>query len=254
MTTVLYERKNGISYVTLNRPKAYNAMNEAMIKELHIISKQIKENDDRFVIVSGEGPAFSAGGDVQMMAKGHSVKEMETMMDTIKELVLNWYHLNKIVISAVAGPCAGLGLSFALNADFVIAHDKAKFGMLFAGVGFVPDGGGHFFLERKLGSEQAKKFIWSMEQIEAKKAKEIGLIDEVTSDDPVQVAEAYVKKMSQLPFEAVISTKEIYQKVENDRLSAILDEEKVKQTYLSQTDNHREGVQAFIEKRSPKFK
>ena len=253
MSAVLLEREDGLSIVTLNRPQSYNAMNEVMLSQLLETVKQLEGNDDRIVIICGAGDAFSAGGDVQMMADERTNEEMAETMDLINELVLRLYKLNKIVISAIHGSAAGLGLSLALNSDITLAHKDAKIGMLFAGVGFVPDGGGHFFLEKRIGAHRAKQFIWSIQQIDGKHGQAFGLIDEITEADVVETAKQYGKKLLQLPFEASIATKHIYNEQDEQKLRAILAAEKVAQIELSQTADHKEGVQAFLEKRIPRF-
>lgn len=253
MDTVLYRSENRVAYVTLNRPELYNAMDANLLNELLVVIEKIENSNDRIVILSGAGAAFSSGGDVSMMDSDALRDEMEDLMGLIHEITVRWFSLKQIVISAVHGSAAGLGLSFALNADIVIAEKEAKFGMLFAGVGFVPDGGGHYFLQKRLGINRAKQFIWSMKQVRASEAKQMGLIDEVVANDVLQAANELAKQMSLLPFDAVMATKSIYCHDEIELLESILIQEKQAQMELAKGENHREGVRAFLEKRHPRF-
>lgn len=253
METVLYRSENRIAYVTLNRPQLYNAMDGHLLKDLLGVIEKIEHSNDRVVVITGAGAAFSAGGDVSMMGSDALLDGMEDLMDLIHEITIRWFSLKKIVISAVHGSAAGLGLSLALNADIVIAETEAKLGMLFAGVGFVPDGGGHYFLQKRLGMNRAKQFIWSMKQVKANEAKQMGLIDEVTTGDVLQAANELAQHMSFLPFDAVLATKNIYRQEEIGLIESILRQEKQAQIELAKGENHREGVRAFLEKRQPRF-
>src|SRR5690625_1923007 len=139
MANILYKRENGVSYMTLNRPKNYNALDVETLKDMANIVKGIEQNDDSIVVIGGEGKAFCAGGDITMMGQKGQEEFYAELMDLISETTLRLYSLDKIVITVVQGSAAGLGLSFALNSDFIIADKEAKFGMLFAGIGLVPD-------------------------------------------------------------------------------------------------------------------
>ena len=129
MSTVLYESKNGVSYVYMNRPERYNAMNKEMLTELLDVLSEVEQNEDRIVVLSGKGKAFSAGGDIGMMADLADKSFYEEVMQTIGDIALKLYMMPKMVISAVHGSAAGLGLSLALTADYVVAQQEAKLGM-----------------------------------------------------------------------------------------------------------------------------
>lgn len=253
MESVLYESKHQISFITFNRPEMYNAMDESFLKQMLEIIKKVEKSTDRIVIVHGKGAAFSAGGDVAMMGSDDVTEKMESMMDLINEITIRWYGLKKITIAAIHGSVAGLGLSFALNNDYMIAHEKTKMGMLFAGVGLMPDGGGHFFLKEKLGVHHAKQFIWSMQQVDVGQAKKMGMVDEITSENILEAATRFANQLLQLPFTAAMKTKEAYHNEQIGELKRFLAIEKEEQIKLSHSENHQEGVRAFLEKRKPKF-
>lgn len=255
MDFIEYESKQGISYIYLNRPKSFNALNRQMLCELLETIEQIENNNDSVIIVAGKGKAFSAGGDMHMLKQDfHERSSFDDVMDMIESIVLRLYQMPKIVISAVKGSAAGLGLSLALTADHVVAERQATLGMLFLGVGLVPDGGGHFWLQERMGSHQAKQFIWSMRQVQGDEAKSLGLVDELTEDKALDCATKRAKQYLVSPLQAMLKTKQIYRSQREGILKHYLAEEKEAQWHLKNTADHQEGVAAFLEKRHPVFK
>ncbi|GIO25668.1 enoyl-CoA hydratase-related protein [Ornithinibacillus bavariensis] len=254
MNYVSCESKLNISYIQLNRPDRYNALNLEMLEELLQVVKEVEKRADKVVILRGEGNAFCAGGDIAMM-KDFSDKEFfDDVMDTISDIVRKLYMMPKIVISAVQGSAAGLGLSLALTADYVVTNKEAKFGMLFAGVGLAPDGGGHFWAEQRLGTQQAKQFIWgNPKQVTGDEAKNLGLADLLVEGDILVGAQKLAHTLLTSPLEAMLKTKLTYHESHLETLNDYLKKEKQNQWELRSTLDHQEGVQAFLEKRKPTF-
>lgn len=254
MENVIYMSNEGVSTISLNRPEAYNALDAQTLKDLLEVINIVKNNDDKIVILTGEGPAFCAGGDINMMEEVTSGDDFEKIMDLITELTLELYSLPKLLISAINGSVAGLGLSIALNSDYIIAEEKAEFGVLFAGIGLIPDGGGHFHLEERLGTHKAKQFIWGMKKVKGEKAKEMGLADIVTNKRAVIEATQLAKTLKFAPLLTMIESKLILSEMKKDKLIAYLEAEKQSQLKMSQTEDHKEGVRAFLNKEMPQFK
>ncbi|WP_121639287.1 enoyl-CoA hydratase-related protein [Virgibacillus sp. Bac330] len=253
-TTVIYESKEGISYVHLNRSERYNAIHLEMLDELLTTIEKVEANDDKVVILSGEGNAFCSGGDISMMNQLADYNDFASIMDLIGEITLKLYMMPKIVISAIQGSAVGLGLSYALTADFVVAQQEAKLGMLFIGIGLAPDGGGHFLLKERIGAQQAKQFIWSLQQVDASSAKKLGLVDELAPERVMPYAIQLANKLKQTPILSMVETKMMYHSRQKETLLDFLEAEKEAQWKLRQTQDHEEGVQAFLNKRKPEFR
>lgn len=254
MNSVLYESKGNISYIYLNKAERFNALDKAMLEELLCVIEEVEKGDDQIVIISGKGKAFCAGGDIAMMADFSNKEFFDQVMGTIGKIVIKLYMMPKIVISAIQGSAAGLGLSIALTADYVIAQNESKLGMLFIGIGLAPDGGGHFWLNERLGTHQAKQFIWGLKQAQGEEAKAMGLVDIITDEQVVTQATNLGQKLLRTPLVAMLQTKRIYHTKQKEVLQDYLEQEQKTQWELRHTVDHQEGVQAFLEKRKPVFK
>lgn len=243
-----------MAIVELNRPEVLNAMDITMLHELNEVLAQVAKSAAEVVILTGSGRGFSAGGDIKSMLLEVNEDAFSPIMDMITGMMVTLYTMPKLVISAVHGPAAGLGFSFALAADYLVASSSAKFAMNFIGIGLIPDGGGHFFVEKRLGSEKAKQLIWEGKTQLAEEALAAGLIDEVTNQDVLTRAKEIATEWHTKPIRAMIETKVIYAKANLSRLEQILALEKVGQSAMRKSEDHQEGIRAFIEKRPPVYK
>lgn len=252
--SVIVKVNGRVATVEMNRPDALNALNKEMIKGLVMKLKEISDSDDiDFVVLSGNGKAFSAGGDIKSMVELKDENVFFTIMDAINELIVTLYSMPMITISAISGAAAGLGLSLALATDYLIADSESKLSMNFIGIGLIPDGGAHFFLDKRLGEVKAKKLIWEGKVLPASTALEIGLIDEVATEQISVAVGSKLMEWSQSPVQAMIKTKKILSDSNRAHLLKILELEKYGQRKMRQTQDHLEGIQAFVEKRKPKF-
>jgi 2-(1,2-epoxy-1,2-dihydrophenyl)acetyl-CoA isomerase len=253
-TAVMVTYSGRTATVELNRPEALNAMNEGMLKELVSVLKEITINDDVHVVVlKGKGKAFSSGGDIKMMLSSNDEADFNSLMDCISELVTTLYFMPKLTICGIHGAAAGLGLSVALAADYIIAEPESKIAMNFIGIGLIPDGGGHFFLERRLGEVRAKELIWEGKVMRAQEAYDKGLIHEVASETLNQSIETKLQKWLNSPIQAMIKTKKILGEKNRPLLLKMLELEKNAQMKMRKTSDHQEGIKAFVEKRKPHF-
>jgi enoyl-CoA hydratase/carnithine racemase len=242
-----------VATVEMNRPESLNSLNYEMLKGLVGNLKELSLSDEIDIIVlRGNGRAFSSGGDIKTMLASSNENDFFTVMDCINELVVTLYSIPKLTISAITGPAAGLGLSLALATDYILAEENSKIAMNFIGIALIPDGGAHFFLERRLGEDKAKHLIWEGKQLQAEAALKIGLVHEVAEnlDDALN---AKLQGWLNRPVQAMIKTKKILAEKNRPHLLKILELEKFGQQKMRQTADHREGVQAFIEKRKPNY-
>ncbi|MFZ3589817.1 enoyl-CoA hydratase [Bacillus sp. DJP31] len=249
--TVLLEQSNGVITITLNRPEAYNSLDVPMLQELVHKLKVASELEENILILKGSGKGFSAGGDVKTMLSSFDTP-FESIMGTIGEVVTTLYGMPKLTICAIHGAAAGLGLSIALACDYVLVERQAKVAMNFIGIGLVPDGGGHFFLQKRLGDFKARSVIWEGKTLSADDALEIGIVDEVTDQLENSLLEK-VEKWNRKPVQSMIATKLIYVNQNAEGLKNILKLETKYQGEMRTTTDHQEGIRAFLEKRQPNF-
>ncbi|MDN3015171.1 enoyl-CoA hydratase [Paenibacillus sp. BSR1-1] len=243
-----------VATVEMNRPESMNAMDIDVIKGLIYKLKEISESDDiDIVVLTGKGRAFSAGGDIKTMLSNMNESDFLPLMDYISELIITLYSIPKLTISAVSGAAAGLGFSLALATDYIIADKASKLAMNFIGIGLIPDGGGHFFLEKRLGETKAKQVIWDGKMMSAEEAYQLGLVQELAEEDLHETLHIRITDWLGRPVQAMIKTKKILAEKNRPQLLKILELEKYGQQKMRETLDHKEGIKAFIEKRKPNF-
>ncbi|NRD78349.1 enoyl-CoA hydratase [Bacillus sp. BRMEA1] len=243
-----------VATIELNRPETLNAMDVDVIKGLVCKLKEISESDDvDIVVLTGKGKAFSAGGDIKTMLSNMNSTDFFPVMDSISELIITLYSIPKLTISAVSGAAAGLGFSLALATDYIIADKTSKLAMNFIGIGLIPDGGAHFFLEKRLGENKAKQVIWDGKIMIAEEAFACGLIQEVAEGEIQDALHNRIEDWLNRPVQAMIKTKKILAEKNRPQLLKILELEKHGQQKMRETKDHQEGIRAFLEKRKPNF-
>lgn len=253
--TIEFKKEGRLARLMLNRPQSMNAMDDVMMKELGDVFEALKQDQSvQVLLIHGAGGAFSAGGDIKKMLDSTAPLNIEEAMVDVCRLARTLYMLPQITIAAVHGAAAGLGFSMMLGCDYIIVEENSKLAMNFIGIGLVPDGAGHFFLKERVGTPQAKKIIWTGEVMQAEKVKKIGLVDEVVDEGKaLQTGKSYAEKLLVSPIQAMIATKKILHETKADELEHVLKLETKAQVALRETEDHQEGIQAFVEKRPPKF-
>ncbi|WP_456275714.1 enoyl-CoA hydratase/isomerase family protein [Bacillus sp. AK128] len=251
---LLIHQNGPVLSLTLNRPDSLNAFSPDMILGLtNAFKKAAQDEEIRVVVLSGAGRSFSAGGDVKTMGKT-APKDVYDHIGKLNELVMAMKSLPKPIIASVHGFAAGAGFNLALAADLIVAAEDSKFILSFAQVGLISDGGGLYFLPRLIGPNRAKELFFTAEPLQAKQALEYGIINhvfplEALKDETVKLAQ----KLANGPSVAYGMMKRLVDQVPNMTLEEMLEQERITQAMMITTDDHREGVQAFVEKRKPAF-
>jgi 2-(1,2-epoxy-1,2-dihydrophenyl)acetyl-CoA isomerase len=252
MAEVETTREGAVLTIMLNRPDVLNAFNRAMHAALAEALREARGDDVRAVVVTGAGRGFSAGQDLKEFAEMGDVGE--SLRQTYHPNVLAIRALEKPVIAAVNGACAGAGLSLACACDIRIAADDASFVPGFVGIGLVPDSGGSYFVRRILGTARAFEWMTSNRRLTAAEAHAWGLVSEVVEADALrsrvaELAAAYAAA----PTRGIGLTKRLFDGAENATLDEQLELEAQLQAAATETADFREGVNAFREKRKPSF-
>jgi 2-(1,2-epoxy-1,2-dihydrophenyl)acetyl-CoA isomerase len=252
MAEVEVARDGAVQTITLNRPDVLNAFNRALHRALREALKEARDPEVRAVVLTGAGRGFSAGQDLKEFGEAPDVSD--ALRESYHPNVLAIRALEKPVIAAVNGVCAGAGLSLACVCDVRIAADDASFVPGFIGIGLVPDAGGTYFLHRLLGSSRAFEWMTSNRRLTAAEAHAWGLVSEVVEAGALQARAAELAAMfAALPTRGIGMTKRLFDHADNATLEEQLEMEAQLQAAATQTEDFREGVAAFLEKRSPKF-
>lgn len=258
MNPVLFELREGIARITLNRPERLNSIDTAMRGELLQILRDGRLQDARSLILTGAGRAFCTGQDLaeRVMPTGAPPPDLGQSIETFyKPLVLGLRALPMPVIAAVNGAAGGAGANLALACDIVIAARSAVFIQPFCRLGLVPDAGGSWFLPRLAGSARAMGLALTGETLGAEQAEAWGLIWKCVDDDRLMVeAEALAARFAAGPPLAYAAIKRNLHASQHNTLERQLDLERDTQAGLGRSEDYREGVAAFMEKRPPVFK
>ncbi len=257
--TIVLTSAESIATIKLNRPEKLNAFGGPMREEILDALDTIAADDHtRAVIVTGEGRAFSAGGDIQHLKHlrdNNDESGFRSILANGQKITRAMRSLGKPVIAAVNGPCAGAGLSFSLGCDIRIASDKATFGPSFALIGLHPDWGGSWFLPKLVGTAKACELVFTGTMISAEEAEKIGLVNFVVQHDQLlpAVGEMAEKIAKNPPGVLRLAKESIYRNVTSDLESAFARETEA-QLKCFYSEDFLEGITAFLEKRRPRFK
>ena len=255
--TIVFEKQDGVATITLNRPERMNAVSDRMKVELSEAIADVESDDSvRVLVLTGAGRAFCAGGDLgrDFYDTTHPREAMQ-VMSTAGKIILSLRNLPKPVIAAVNGAAVAMGLGLALACDIIIASDKARFGHVYVSIGSQSDCGTIYFLPRLIGVAKACELIFTGEIIDAKEAERIGLVNRVVPAEELEsAAKELALRLAKGPPVAIgLAKTALYQALEMS-LSEALELEARGHALAMLTEDMREGVKAFKEKREAQFK
>lgn len=255
MSSVLFEIKDSIAFITLNRPDKFNSFNREMALLLQEKLDECKKDDVRSVYITGSGKAFSAGQDIGELVGDHKIEIKQILAEHYNPIVTRIRKLEKPVVAAVNGVAAGAGANIALCCDIVLAAQSASFIQAFSKIGLIPDSGGTYFLPRLIGWQKASALSMLGDKVTAADAERMGMVYKVFADE---VFEAESKKtaatLAWMPTRGLAYTKQLLNMSFHADFNEQLMEEDVFQQRAALTEDYQEGINAFLEKRQPVFK
>jgi 2-(1,2-epoxy-1,2-dihydrophenyl)acetyl-CoA isomerase len=256
MKTLNQILENGVCTLTLNRPQVFNSFNQEMAFELQAaLDFCAQEEKIRAVVITGEGKAFCAGQDLAEATDPNGPALQDIVAKHYNPIILKIRALEKPVIAAVNGVAAGAGANIALACDLVIAKESAAFIQAFSKIGLIPDSGGTFFLPRLVGAQKALALMLTGDKVMAPEAEAMNMIYKAVSEEAFeQTVSNLATQLAKMPTKAFGLTKKAVNASFNQTLEEQLILEEQLQTQAGQTHDFNEGVQAFLEKRSPEFK
>ena len=247
---------DGVAKITLDRPEKYHAFIREMALQLQIVLDNCKEDKTiRAILITATGKAFCAGQDLGEATNTNGLKLTQIIQEHYNPIIRKIRNIEKPVVAAVNGIAAGAGASIALACDIVVACESASFVQAFSKIGLIPDSGGTYFLPRLIGMQKAAALMMTAEPVSSKEAADIGMIYKVFSNDTFeQESWKLVSKLAKMPTKGLGLTKRLLNaSYENDLEQQLTMEDKF-QTIAGNSDDFKEGVKAFLEKRKPTFK
>jgi len=254
--TLKVEKKEKVATITLNRPEKLNAIGgEAHVELVSVFVDVDKDKEVNAVIITGAGRAFSAGGDIDLMKAIIKDPSLMPLMSEPKELIRNIIRLRKPIIAAVNGDATGLGADLALYCDIIYASEKARIGEPHVAVGLVAGDGGCVIWPLHISMCRAKQYLMTGDLVKAAEAERIGLINKVVpADQLMDEAWKTAKRFADGAIQAISWTKVCLNKILEERVNLILDASLAYEYHSFNYADHREAVDAFLNKRAPKFK
>ena len=257
---LIVDRRGAVAIVRLNNPERLNALSPTMTAELlEVMATLGSDPEVRAIVLTGEGRGFSAGADLSALQEPYMKGERPRLSFFLKEgynkLIPLLAETPKPVIAALNGVVAGAGVSVALACDFRVASDAASFSMAFVRIGLIPDAGSTYLLPRTVGMAKALELALLSDRVDAETALRIGLVNRVVpAGSLMEEAGALAARLAELPTAAIGLTKRTFLEASRLTLSEAMDREAEVQDQAAATDDHIEGVMAFLAKRQPAFK
>ena len=257
--TVLLSQQGSVATLTLNRPECLNALNESLCAGLKDKLDAVSRDPSvRAVVITGAGSGFCSGGDIKMLAelrKSHHSVAFRDFLEAGHRLVRDIRSLPMPVVASINGPAVGGGMNLALSCDLRIASDRAIFSQAFVNIGLHPDWGGTFFVPRLLGTGRATEMLFLGDPVGAKEARSLGLVNSVVPHEELanetrQLAERLAAGPA-LPLGLLKQA--LYERLET-QLDSMMEHEVGAQMKCFESDDFEEGLNAFLEKRKPRFK
>jgi len=253
---ILRSDSNGVCTLTLNRPNVFNSFNQTMAFQLHAALDACAVDENvRVVVIKGEGKAFCAGQDLAEVIDPEGPEMKNIVGEHYNPIILKIRNLEKPVIAAVNGVAAGAGANIALACDITIAKKSAAFIQAFSKIGLIPDSGGTFFLPRLIGLQKAMALIFTGEKVGAEQAEKLNMIYKAVDDETFEEEVLkFAETLAVMPTRGLGLTKKAVNLGLFNNLEDQLAVEGVLQTEAGETEDFREGVNAFLEKRAAVFK
>jgi 2-(1,2-epoxy-1,2-dihydrophenyl)acetyl-CoA isomerase len=256
MSSILFELKNAVAYITLNRPEKFNSFNREMALLMQAkLDEAASLHEVRAVYISGAGKAFCAGQDISELVGDNKVGIAQILSEHYNPIVKRIRNMPKPVIAAVNGVAAGAGANMALCCDVVVATASASFIQAFSKIGLIPDSGGTFTLPRLIGWQRASALMMTGDKVSATDAERMGMIYKVFDDiNFEEESNKIVQNLAQMPTKGLAYTKHALNQSFVSSWEEQLSIEDKYQQKAANTDDYKEGINSFLEKRSPVFK
>lgn len=255
----MVDKRNQIARITFNRPSSLNAFNDKMGEEFYAALKETERDPEtRCLVITGAGRAFSAGEDVSGLKDRYGEGQHPSLGDHLRKkyhpMITKIRNMEKPVVARLNGIAAGSGASIALACDIRIASEEAGLKQAFVGVGLVPDSGSSYFLTQTVGPGRALELIMTGRTVGAKEAETLGLVTKtVPTTELDKTVDEMAEKLANGPTKALGLSKRVVNRSTGLELSEAMEYEAQNQEIAGKTKDHLEAVQAFLEKRQPKF-
>lgn len=254
--TILYTKENGVGYITLNRPEKYNSFNREMALALQAqLDACEKDEEVRCIYLSGAGKGFCAGQDLAEATEPNGPELEAIVREHYNPIITRLRGIEKPIIAAVNGVAAGAGANIALACDIVLATKSATFIQAFSKIALIPDSAGTFILPRLVGMQRALALTMLGDKVTADEAVAMGMIYKSFADESFeQETKQVATTLAQMPTKGIGLTKRLMNETWNNTLEQQLEREKEMQIIAGASEDFKEGVTAFLEKRKPVFK